>query len=275
MCIYRSEGPVVALHDPHPPGRQLTYNSVAHVITQGLGQNRNTFPSGVLCDKCNSYFGNTLEGALIRHPQLALDMHKLRVPGKNGRPRTVIGNWRRTADGAFEVRTVVDDGGTHLGRPLIVGRPILDRKFDALEFRRGLHLLAFNVLAYLYASGQVVDPFYDPRASRYDAVRTYVRAPRSPTEAWPFIECYDPPLSGGTMKVDLLQWGDVLIGKVRAFSYEFYVDLMNTGSIGLWAQGQTLTNARLIEPGVRYPASPRLEEVPPEKRAWMRLDNWG
>jgi hypothetical protein len=69
-CIYYSPT-ARASGNSHPAGRALTYRTAAHVIPQGLGQNANIFPPGMVCDGCNPYFGRTLEPALIRHPTLA------------------------------------------------------------------------------------------------------------------------------------------------------------------------------------------------------------
>jgi hypothetical protein len=148
--------------------------------------------------------------------------------------------------------------------------PILDPGFDQLRFRRGLHLLAFNVMAYLYTTGELSDPLYDPRGPTYDAVRRYLRAPK-PQEAWPFLERYDRPEVGGKVEVHLFNSGGLIIGRIRAYSFEFYVDLMNTGTLLPWAEAQGIAPLRLIAPGGRYPASPTEEEVRLENRWWLQI----
>lgn len=262
MCIY-----------PHLEGDQLTYNNEAHVITQGLGQNDNTFPPGVLCDRCNRYLGEKLESALVRHPTLAYDMQRLGVPGRDGGPREILGNWQRESDGGVLVPMAPPQNWQQRGEGVDIGLlPILDPEFDQLRFRRGLHLLAFNVMAYLHTTGQVSDPLYDPRGPSYDAVRRYIRAPH-PLEAWPFLERYDPPDVGGKVEVHLFNCGGVIIGRIRAYSFELYVDLMNTRGLLAFAEAEGITPVRLIEPGVRYPASPTMEEVPTNSRWWLRFYN--
>jgi hypothetical protein len=273
MCIYRLSDSSSASNDPHRAGRVLTYDTKAHVVTQGLGRNKNVFPSGVVCDDCNRYFGRTLEPALIRHPTLAYDMQRLGVPGKDGGPRTILGNYRRDSAGAVLVPMVPPQDWRQRGEGVDIGLlPILAPEFNQLEFRRGLHLLAFNVLALLHATGQVSDPIYDPRHPRYDAVRRYIR-PRGRTEAWLFLERYDPPAVGGKVGYELLDAGGMIIGKIRAYSFEFYVDLTNTGNLASWAEEQGITPIRPIPPDVRYPASPTMYEVPPESRWWLCFDN--
>jgi hypothetical protein len=55
--------------------------------------------------------------------------------------------------------------------------------------------------------------------------------------------------------------------------FEFYVDLTNTGNLESWAAEQGITPIRPIPPGVRYPASPTMDEVPPERRWKFRILN--
>jgi hypothetical protein len=64
-----------------------------------------------------------------------------------------------------------------------------------------------------------------------------------------------------------------MIGRIRAYSFEFYVDLLNTGKLLAFAKAKGISFVRLIEPGVRYPASPTEDEVPPEVRRWLRIHN--
>ena len=73
------------------------------------------------------------------------------------------------------------------------------------------------------------------------------------------------------MEVHLFNSSGLIIGRIRAYSFEFYVDLMNTGSLLPWAEAQGITPLRLIAPGMRYPASPTEDEVPPENRWWLRM----
>jgi len=263
MCIY-----------PHSARGALTYDNKAHIITQGLGWNQNTFPPGVLCDRCNSYFGHTLEPALIMHPGLAADMQRLGVPGKDGIPRQAIANWVRKDDGSYGAPFMSPEaGGLYNGEPLIVTKGLMDGRFDQLRFRRGLHMLAFHVLAHLHLSRQVPDPFFDPKHSRYNQVRTYIRAPKSLREGWPFVERFDPPPSGGQMAVHLFPPDHGLVGRIRAFRYEFYVDLLNTGNLLAWTWKQGLDKVRLIDADYEYPACNREKEVPPEKSGWLGFRN--
>lgn len=273
MCIFRSTTATPGSNGPHSAERPLTYDCDAHVITQGLGQNEDIFPPGVVCDRCNKYFGDKIESALIRHPTLAHDMQRLGVPGRDGGPREILGNWRRDPDGAVLVPMAPPQNWRQRSERVDVGLlPILDPAFDQLRFRRGLHLLAFSKLAHMYVTGRApAEPSWDPRDARYDAVRTYIRAPKRHTEAWPFLERYVPPAVVGNVGVDVFIRYGVVIGRIRAYSLEFYVDLMNTGGLLAFAEVEGITPVTLIEPSVRYPASPTMEEVPPDSRWWLRF----
>ena len=46
---------------------------------------------------------------------------------------------------------------------------------------------------------------------------------------------------GGNVEVRLLAWDGVLIGRIRAYSFEFYVDLMNTGGLLAFAEAGGIT----------------------------------
>jgi hypothetical protein len=87
------------------------------------------------------------------------------------------------------------------------------------------------------------------------------------------LERYDPPAVVGNVAVDLSSWNGVLIGRIRAYSFEFYVDLMNSGDLLAFAEAERITPVRLIEPGVRYPASPTMDEVPANRRWWLCFFN--
>jgi hypothetical protein len=63
----------------------------------------------------------------------------------------------------------------------------------------------------------------------------------------------------------------LIIRRIRAFSFEFYVDLMNTGMLLPWAEAQGIRPLRLVAPGVRHPASPTEDEVPAEERWQLRF----
>ena len=64
---------------------------LAHAIPEALAQNDMVLPRGSVCDPCNNYLGK-LDAVLASHPLIALGVQWLRLPGKNGRVRKVVGN---------------------------------------------------------------------------------------------------------------------------------------------------------------------------------------
>ena len=121
-------------------------------------------------------------------------MQRLGVPGKDGGPRPILGNWQREADGGVRVPMVLQqnwqEGGERLDTGLL---PILDPEFNQLRSVAAYTSSAFNVLAYLHANGRLPDSIYDPRQPSYDGIRRYIREPKNPLESWPFLERCDPP----------------------------------------------------------------------------------
>ena len=61
-------------------------------------------------------------------------MQRLGVPGKDGGPRPILGNWQREADGSVRVPMVLQqnwqEGGERLDTGLL---PILDPEFNQLR----------------------------------------------------------------------------------------------------------------------------------------------
>jgi hypothetical protein len=59
-------------------------------------------------------------------------------------------------------------------------RPLVDASFDFLRFRRALHHIALNLIAYQDGPERALD-------SSFDAIRRYVREPKK-GESWPFLQ---------------------------------------------------------------------------------------
>jgi hypothetical protein len=178
-----------------------------------------------VCDSCNNYLGR-LDQAVASHPFIAFAIQSLALPGKTNRPRSRVGNvsvdaqpafitipcsapeWVRTSDGGRECRMI----------------PLIDRSFDMLRFRRGIHHIAFNFMA--WHAG--VDRMYE---SDFDQARSYIRRP-TPKQSWGI----------GQYVIDILRPTAHLFGGVyssakdeyvglRVFSTAFFVDLFNTGGL--------------------------------------------
>jgi hypothetical protein len=213
-----------------------------------------------MCDGCNGYFGNTLEPELIRHPSVAWAIQKARVPGKAGKVRSVVGNIVRTGDPdpGFRVDIApIKVSQNPEGRVEITVLPLLDPNFNLLRFRRALHLVAFNCLAYQLGAAEALHPMYD-------RVRTYVRRPFRRDEAWPFAVVYDPPHD---QEVDAELFAASELGSVMRiglYTHSFYVDLLNRGTLEAWMKAQGLSRMQFVSPTDDYPRSPKTSQVPPQ-----------
>lgn len=154
---------------------------VAHVVPEGVVQNSMVLPKGTVCDSCNNYLGHELDSVLVAHPMLSVAIQALHLRGKGGRQRDKVGNVDRTvAPGWITIPTEkpierhTPDGRTFTARPLI------DASFDFGRFRRSLHHVGLNLLAFSRSPDSAL-------TSQFDAVRRYVRNPRK-GEAWPFAQ---------------------------------------------------------------------------------------
>lgn len=63
--------------------------SVEHVIPESLGNHTLLLPAGVVCDKCNNYFGRKVEAPFLKSPAIRLLRHNQVVQSKRGRVPTV------------------------------------------------------------------------------------------------------------------------------------------------------------------------------------------
>jgi hypothetical protein len=154
---------------------------VAHVVAEGIGSNELTLPRGAVCDRCNHYIGHELETVLVAHPVISLAIQTFHLKGKGGRRRKRVGNVDRTVHKAAitipceePVFTVVN------GVRSATLRPQVDTSFDFLRFRRALHHIALNLVAYQDGPERALD-------SSFDAIRKYVREPKK-GESWPFVQ---------------------------------------------------------------------------------------
>jgi hypothetical protein len=256
MCIYRCVDPALARLDPHL-GAVESYTRQAHVLSEVVAPGRDVFPPGVQCDACNDSFGRNLEPQLAYHPGIAWDIQRMRVPRKGGRSRTQVANVLRESTQALRVPTTAPRASGNIeGVPLIKIAHVQDPRFNQARFRRVLHMLAFNTLAYI-AGDEVV------RHPRYDAVRRYVRWPVDGDVEWTFAELYRGR-EGTNYAAWVYDFSDAgQIVQIEIFSYVFYVDLLNRGHLAGWLAMQGLDRARLIQPGERYVKSPRPDELPP------------
>lgn len=65
--------------------------SVEHVIPESIGNWEHTLPPGVVCDKCNAYFGRKIEKPLLETPYFRDLCFRGRIKNKKGHPPRVVG----------------------------------------------------------------------------------------------------------------------------------------------------------------------------------------
>lgn len=105
-----------------------------------------------------------------------------RIPGKKGAPRRRLGHFARDDD-AISVRGQSVSSITFAPGSIDIQLPD-PPEFDDLKFRRGLHHMAFNYLAWKKGVNYVLD-------SRFDAVRNCIRHAKQ-GEAWPYAQVMYP-----------------------------------------------------------------------------------
>jgi hypothetical protein len=183
-------------------------------------------PLGAECDSCNEYAGR-LEKALVHHNRIGPVILLSGIPGKRGRPRERLGRIARKGDG-FSLHqrdlTKITFG------PGRVDIEVADAaEFGDLKFRRRLYHMAFNYFAWKRGVDYVLD-------ARFDDVRRYVRRAQS-GEAWPYAQVqYPDDRPNFKLSLTLLDQVPGCVVRFVSFLDEFYVDLLNTGSLHTWAR---------------------------------------
>jgi hypothetical protein len=146
--------------------------------------------------------------------------------GKKGRPRKRLGHFARDSDAlSVEGRRVCNITFA----PGFVDIQLPDPpQFDDLKFRRGLHHMAFNYLAWKKGVNYVLD-------ARFDAVRNYIRYAK-PSEAWPYAQVmYPDDRPNRRLCLTLIESTPGCVVQFISYLDEFYVDLLNSGALHDWA----------------------------------------
>jgi hypothetical protein len=103
-----------------------------------------------------------------------------------------------------------------------------DPRFKELRFRRGLYHLALNYVAQKWGVDFALE-------SRFDPVRTYVRAARR-GEKWPYAQTPRADDSiNRYLELHVVEDAPGLVVKFVSFSDDFFMDVLNTGEIHAWA----------------------------------------
>jgi len=58
--------------------------SSEHIIPESLGNTEHTLPCGVVCDRCNNYFGRKVEGEIQQSGMIRLLKADREIPNKEG-----------------------------------------------------------------------------------------------------------------------------------------------------------------------------------------------
>jgi len=66
-------------------------HSVEHIIPESLGNTEHVLTAGIVCDKCNNYFSNHVEGPLLADPYFAEQRFRATLISKKGKPPRVRG----------------------------------------------------------------------------------------------------------------------------------------------------------------------------------------
>jgi hypothetical protein len=106
-------------------------------------------------------------------------------------------------------------------------------EFNDLKFRRALHRLAFNVVAYEKSPAHVLQECFDP-------VCKYIRSPRR-GEAWPYAQVIVKKTMKRSEPEQRISFGMTrdapgLCVRLSIFVNDFYVDLLATGKLHEWAR---------------------------------------
>lgn len=65
------------------------FTSVEHVVPESLGNTEHILPRGVVCDPCNNYFANKVEGRILGSYYFRQARHRNRIPSKRKRIPTL------------------------------------------------------------------------------------------------------------------------------------------------------------------------------------------
>lgn len=205
-----------------------TSKSLAHIFPEGLYPGGPALKRGIVCDRCNHYFGAKLESVLIAHPLIALPLQLMGIPGKEGKARKKLSIYERDVEPDAEITFPIAPpkfSRNTRGERTATFQPLVDRKFDMDRFRRALYHIGFN----LVVANRGIQESQDPR---YRPLRTYVRRPRT-GERWPFVQALTHSLKVFVPKVgaELLDVKGREIVRMRIFNTQFYVDLLNSGCL--------------------------------------------
>jgi len=80
--------------------------SVEHILPESLGNKEHILPKGIVCDRCNNYFGCKIEGPILATLYFSHLRSRNRIPNKKGIAPSVLANMFGTH---FEVTLRYED----------------------------------------------------------------------------------------------------------------------------------------------------------------------
>jgi hypothetical protein len=204
--------------------RTATSNAtgVAHVFPEAVIKNDFTLPRGAVCDRCNQYLGHELDATIVQYPAVAIYVQFAGLPGKSGSPRELIGGISLTQleSGLSDLRMLASEckvqanaDGRRIARWIVSPTPA----FEMRRFRRGLHHIALNAVAFRNGATYAL-------SARFDPIRNYVRRPQR-TEAWAFGEGTIDPTEAPRIGVIWPREGDESLAEINAGFTTFVVAL--------------------------------------------------
>ncbi|MCK4329980.1 HNH endonuclease [candidate division WOR-3 bacterium] len=171
---------------------------VEHIIPESLGNKEHFLPPGVVCDKCNQYFGSKIEKPLLESDYFRHARFRTETPSKKGRIPSISaflfptglgleyfidkeGNRGVAARSEKDVAAWIKYLETHQHGNLIILKP---KRSDEKLFSRFLGKVAIEVLAHRYIKrdGWLEHVATDPQL---DPLRRYARFGKG-SSFWPF-----------------------------------------------------------------------------------------
>lgn len=203
-------------------------SAVEHVWPESLGGKEwACLAPDLVCTPCNRYFGSKVEAqALDSYPFLPFRVF-LGIPTKKGRPPRleVIQGTVHGTPGAGRVELAPRDerlaslvGAGVVTQMRVIAEPTASLPVCRLLLKIGLEVLASS------------DPAL-ARAERFDAARTFARAPRRGSKWWFLIQTdHDRLFSHFTRGVSLEEWCDGLVLEVVN---DWGAEILHVGMLGM------------------------------------------
>ena len=154
------------------------------------------------------------------------------IPGKKGRRRKRLGHFEANEDRitlTYRKEWLKETDGKII---ICIPDP---PEFNDFRFRRELHHIAFNYLAWKLGIDEVLK-------QKYDAVRKYIRY-ASYNEKWHYAQVGFPDNEVRTnLSISLVEDAPELVVRFVSYIDDFYMDVFQTDSFKAWVK-DTLPNA--------------------------------